>query len=576
MTDLLEFVRRKADNPLYMDRSRGSGHQVSGHQEKRPAVKTRGSAHLTVSSAPSAPPPQQSAGQQHSGGGSRNSSSRNRGSSQSTNRYTYPLCQEQHFCFACSNFRRMNVQQRKEHVSSHSLCKLCLKPSHSPDECRGNFSCRVCKGNHNTLLHVDSGSGSQAVTVSGTANVVATDATSQNKLLMTCQVLATRPTGKAMPIRGLLDSGADISAVTTKVARHLGLRKLGTTVAVSSYGDVLQPASPSVSLTIKSIHSKPWQASIEAVVIDKITGTIPRSRTTSVREHPCLRGVQLADSHFDLPRRVDLLLGIDILPQILQSSVSSGTVGVWQTTLGHTVMGTYKDPPKSGSCNPAVVQVAVQSESPGQSPDGLAQRFWEVEQPSIEVAPFTKEELEIQDQYDSTHSFNVEQGKYQVVLPRNSKGLVLGESRSRAMKRFLANERALISKSKYAQFQAVVKDYLDLGHAQLLDEQDFAVPTPSSYYLPMHGVYKAGSSTTKLRVVFDASAPSTTGVSLNHTLGVGPTLHPPLDQILLKFRGYKVALTADIKGMYSWTTLTNSITGFCGEPVRGTQLKITR
>ena len=75
--------------------------------------------------------------------------------------------------------------------------------------------------------------------------------------------------------------------------------------------------------------------------------------------------------------------------------------------------------------------------------------------------------------------------------------------------------------------------------------------------LLMHGVYKSGSSTIKLRVVFDASAPSTSGVSLNHTLGVGPTLHPLLDHILLKFRGYRVALTADIKGMYREILLTN-------------------
>ena len=166
------------------------------------------------------------------------------------------------------------------------------------------------------------------------------------------------------------------------------------------------------------------------------------------------------------------------------------------------------------------------------------------------MAPFSREEVEVQDHYKSTHSFNVELGKYQVVLPRNTKGMVLGESRSRALKRFLANEKALIHKGQHAQFQAVVREYLDLGHAQLLAESDFEVPTPLSYYLPMHGVHKAGSSTTKLRVVFDASAPSTSGVSLNQTLAIGPTLHPTLDKILLKFRSYKVALTADIKGMY--------------------------
>ena len=223
-------------------------------------------------------------------------------------------------------------------------------------------------------------------------------------------------------------------------------------------------------------------------------------------------------------------------------------------------MGTYEDAPKSIGDRQAAVQVALQQpESPGHSPDDLALvRFWEVEQPSSKVAPLTQEELSIQNHYSSTHSFDVAKGKYQVVLPRNSKGLVLGDSKSRALKRYTNNERALIRKGKYAQFQAVVQEYLDLGHAQLLTSEDLAVPTPSTYYLPMHGVVKEGSSTTKLRVVFYASAPSSTGVSLNDTLGVGPTLHPPLDHILLKFRTYRVALTGDIKSMYREVLLTEA------------------
>ena len=75
-------------------------------------------------------------------------------------------------------------------------------------------------------------------------------------------------------------------------------------------------------------------------------------------------------------------------------------------------------------------------------------------------------------------------------------------------------------------------------------------PVNNSYYLPMHGVHKSSSSTTKLRVVFDGSAPSSTGVSLNDVLAVGPTLHPNLDSILLKFRTYRVALSGDISKMY--------------------------
>ena len=66
----------------------------------------------------------------------------------------------------------------------------------------------------------------------------------------------------------------------------------------------------------------------------------------------------------------------------------------------------------------------------------------------------------------------------------------------------------------------------------------------------MHAVFKESSSSTKIRVVFDGSAASTSGLSLNNTLLVGPQLQPPLGNILMKFRSYPVALNADISKMY--------------------------
>ena len=68
--------------------------------------------------------------------------------------------------------------------------------------------------------------------------------------------------------------------------------------------------------------------------------------------------------------------------------------------------------------------------------------------------------------------------------------------------------------------------------------------------MPVHAVFKDSSNTTKVRAVFDASAKTTNHKSLNDLLAVGPTLHPTLDQILLKFRTYAVAISGDITKMY--------------------------
>jgi len=74
--------------------------------------------------------------------------------------------------------------------------------------------------------------------------------------------------------------------------------------------------------------------------------------------------------------------------------------------------------------------------------------------------------------------------------------------------------------------------------------------TNKTYYLPRHAVYKKTSTTTKLRVVFDGSCKTSTGISLNDTLMVGPTIQENLFSILTRFRTFKYALTADINKMY--------------------------
>ena len=124
----------------------------------------------------------------------------------------------------------------------------------------------------------------------------------------------------------------------------------------------------------------------------------------------------------------------------------------------------------------------------------------------------------------------------------------LGESRSQALCRYIANERAILRRNIYKPFQEVVQSYLDLGHAEPVPASDLTAR--ETYYLPMHSILKQSSTSTKLRVVFDGSAATSSGHSLNQSLHVGPSLHPTLATILIKFRTYPVAITADIAKMY--------------------------
>ncbi|XP_037930620.1 uncharacterized protein LOC119665472 [Teleopsis dalmanni] len=92
-----------------------------------------------------------------------------------------------------------------------------------------------------------------------------------------------------------------------------------------------------------------------------------------------------------------------------------------------------------------------------------------------------------------------------------------------------------------------MEEYQNLGH--MIEVKDPNIDEPH-YYIPHHCVLKPTSTSTKLRVVFDASCRTSSQKSLNDILMIGPTLQTELFILLLRFRLFRFALTADIVKMY--------------------------
>ena len=67
------------------------------------------------------------------------------------------------------------------------------------------------------------------------------------------------------------------------------------------------------------------------------------------------------------------------------------------------------------------------------------------------------------------------------------------------------------------------------------------------HYLPHHAIACSDKDTTKLRVVYDASAITDGKPSLNDCLLVGPKFNQKNLDLLMRFRSYQIALTADIE-----------------------------
>nr|XP_012143823.1 PREDICTED: uncharacterized protein LOC105662854 [Megachile rotundata] len=119
-----------------------------------------------------------------------------------------------------------------------------------------------------------------------------------------------------------------------------------------------------------------------------------------------------------------------------------------------------------------------------------------------------------------------------------------------AEKRFRSLEAKLVKqpdlRDQNVQF---MREYENLGHMSRVSVPDLD-RCGHSFYLPHHAVTKIESTTTKLRVVFDGSAKSSTGISLNDTQKVGPTVQSELVEILIRFRTHQFVLSVDIEKMY--------------------------
>ncbi|XP_041449058.1 uncharacterized protein LOC121404136 [Drosophila obscura] len=291
----------------------------------------------------------------------------------------------------------------------------------------------------------------------------------------------------------------------------------------------------------KSGKTVKFTTSITAVVAQKITDHQP-SITVSTASWPIPSNIQLADPSFHKPQRIDLLIGAGLFFELLcvgQIQLAPGLPLLQKTHLGWIISGGGHSALNNSSF------IATQSSDDinhSTRLDELVRQFWEVEHIFEPIVRATKEELHCEDHFVKHHT-RLPSGEYSVSLPMKRSLESLGDSYLQAKRRLENLERKFVRNPVlYSKYSAFMKD-----HMSLVPNED---RHKCRYFLPHHCVIKEDSSTTKLRVVFDGSAVTTSGVSLNDLLMSGPTIQSKLFHTLLRFRTFSIALTGDIGKMY--------------------------
>jgi len=260
-----------------------------------------------------------------------------------------------------------------------------------------------------------------------------------------------------------------------------------------------------------------------------------------------LPAIPLADSTFLERSQIDVLIGADILPSVLLSGTRTNICGFLlgqETMFGWVLTGPVASTSSQNRVSAFTTQI---TETSDRGLEELLTKFWEVD--NIPTKRLKESDSYCECNFLQTTTRDAS-GRYVVTLPfrvPENIGSKLRHSRSIALAQFLRNENLLKRNFPLKeQYDSVIQEYLDLGHMR---EVPPSYDSPR-YYLPRHAVVKPESTTTKLRVVFNASSPSANGTSLNDFLHAGPVLQSDLTIQILKWRYFKYVFSADITKMY--------------------------
>ncbi|XP_066596913.1 uncharacterized protein [Prorops nasuta] len=314
-------------------------------------------------------------------------------------------------------------------------------------------------------------------------------------------------------------------------------------IPVGAINNINTYALGQTNITIQSMYNN-FNKVLNCIVIPTITDLL----LTEIIPRDLIkipRNLHLADPEFHLPKPVDLILG---------SGVTLGLLAIGQIQLGESGGDLYLQKTRLGWVIAGEVLTREQAKNKcySISLERALTRFWENEEVSADKT-VTICEMDCENYFLETVRRG-DNGRYTVNLPFRIKLDEIGESYTNAYNRLLSVERKLNRDSNLkAEYTRVLEEYIDLGHMSLVKK-----PDDTKYYMPHHAVIKENSNTTRVRVVFDASAKTDRGFSLNGILMTGPTIQDKLFLHLLRFRKHKYVLNADIEKMYRQVWVSES------------------
>ena len=275
------------------------------------------------------------------------------------------------------------------------MCFNCLA-KHAVKDCKSQKVCSTCQRHHHTLLH-DSTRASQVPTStlessSNTDPVIPINAmvsspcvnvVSFNTTLLGTAVVAVEASNEQKSYaRALIDPGAEVSFAAECLVQRLRLQRTPLRISIAGVDSVQSTTRGITQLIIRSRINTHMPYQVNLYILSNLTSYIPKCDNITSKWDNILK-LPLADPNFSSDSVIELILGADVYPLIVEDGVKNGSADLplaQKTSLGWILTGSLTKAPNSSVISTQTVSLQAKQL---RSLDEAVQRFWELETVSV-------------------------------------------------------------------------------------------------------------------------------------------------------------------------------------------------
>lgn len=412
------------------------------------------------------------------------------------------------------------IEERRKILSNKRLCFNCTGEKHRANECKSKINCQVCQKRHHTSI-CDKKQREPGMTAANDQNVI--------HPVVVVQV-------EGIKCRALLDTGSSsnyMSSTLVKLINKSPVRQehksietlLGITNRKVDVYDV------EISDTSKKFSMRSEVNAVEKNVLLSLPN--PRyAKIISAKTH--LNGVEMEDVATKDILPVHMILGTSAYSYIKTSEPprvgKAGEAIAEKTSFGWVIMS-----PGREETNSALMFTRT-------SNDDFMQ-LCSLDVLGIEDKP-EGDQMSVYQEFKE-QLIQREDGRYETSLPWKAAHPPLPSNENVAKARFNSLIRRLDKQP------ALLETYHNIIQEQLREgivEEAPKIAVGAEHYIPHKPVVRANAQSTKVRIVYDASAKADSqSPSLNECLDIGPPLQRKILDILLRSRFKPIYLAGDIK-----------------------------